>query len=274
MYNRTHGSTWPRDESDTGVRLIGLRCGGFVVDVGSFLGTDQRGVSAEMPVMCFVVDTGDGVLVFDTGMHESCCDGRAAARYGRMLETFEPVCRREALIDARLRQAGFADDEIRWVSNSHLHFDHVGGNELFPGATHLIRTRELEFARTRLHKPTGYVAPEIEVAGRLAADWDYDDQFELTKGVSFRHLPGHTPWHQALEVSFDDGRQFLCFGDAAYSLEAVAEQRPTGYVADPQITAATLRALSDADRSGVELLSAHDFDQWRDVKDLVLLHEG
>ena len=27
------------------------------------------GVMGDVPVMCFAVDTGDGVLVFDTGIH-------------------------------------------------------------------------------------------------------------------------------------------------------------------------------------------------------------
>jgi N-acyl homoserine lactone hydrolase len=256
------------------MRLIGVRCGGLITDIGSFLGTDQRGVRAEIPVMCFIVDTGDGVLVFDTGMHESCCDGRAASRYGRLLEGFELACERNMLIDARVRQAGFANDDVRWIANSHLHFDHVGGNGSFPSASHLIRERELEFARTRMHKPTGYVAPDIEATGSLAVGWDYEDSFELTDGVSFRHLPGHTPGHQGLEVTFRDGQRYLCIGDAAYSLEAVAGERPTGFVADRQVTAATLRALNDADREGVVLLSAHDIDQWREVSDLTLVHEA
>jgi N-acyl homoserine lactone hydrolase len=256
------------------MRLMGVRCGGFVTDIGSFLGTDQRGVRAEVPVMCFIVDTGDGVLVFDTGMHESCCDGRAPGRYGRLLERFELVCQRDMLIDARVRQAGFTSDDVRWVANSHLHFDHAGGNESFPSASHLIRDREVQFARVRMQKATGYLAPEIEAACSLAQAWDYDDRFELAAGVAFRHLPGHTPWHQGLEINFGDGRSYLCIGDASYSLEAVASERPTGYVADREVTATTLRALKDADRDGVVLLSSHDVDQWREVIDVVLIHEA
>ena len=115
--------------------------------------------------MCFAVDTGDGVLVFDTGLHESCCgDGAAAAmHYGALLDGFEPLCPREALIDERLRQAGIAVDDVRWVTNSHLHFDHAGRNEIFRGATQLVRARELTYASARTHKPTFFVAAEPAV---------------------------------------------------------------------------------------------------------------
>ena len=39
----------------------------------------------EVPVMCFAVDTGDGVLVFDTGVHEACCGPDPVAHFGAML---------------------------------------------------------------------------------------------------------------------------------------------------------------------------------------------
>ena len=256
------------------MRLIGLRCGGLLVDIGSFYGSSPSGSRDEVPVMCFVVDTGDGVLVFDTGMHEACCDERALARYGRMLESFEPVCPREALIDARLRQAGFAIDEIRWVTNSHLHFDHAGSNACFGSATHLVRARELAFARTRMQKPFGFIAAEIEWLTSVSDTWDYDETFVVADGVVLADASGHTPGHQTLSIDFPDGRRFVCIGDAAYSLEAVDTLTPTGFVSDRPRSVATLQALRDARDGGSVLLSAHDRDQWHGVTDLVLIHEG
>ena len=50
-------------------------------------------------------------------------------------------CPRHALVDERLRQAGHAVDEVRWVVNSHLHFDHAGRNAAFPAATQYVRAR-------------------------------------------------------------------------------------------------------------------------------------
>jgi N-acyl homoserine lactone hydrolase len=257
------------------MRLIGLRCGGLRTDLGSLMSGSPSGVRREIPIMCFVVDTGDGVLVFDTGMHESCCGGGAADRYGRLLDSFEPVCARSAMIDARLEQAGFALDDVRWVTNSHLHFDHAGGNASFPAATHLVRRREIEHARARLLKPAGFVAADIEwLTAAAGASWDYEGRHDIAGGVSLIDAAGHTPGHQALDVTFTDGRRFVCFGDAAYTLEAVTNITPTGYSADRERAVATLRQLRDAQAGGAVLLSAHDIEQWRDVDDLVLVHHA
>jgi glyoxylase-like metal-dependent hydrolase (beta-lactamase superfamily II) len=230
-----------------------------------------------MPIMCFVVDTGDGVLVFDTGLHESCCGTGADAtdRYGRLLDSFEPVCLRTAMIDARLQQAGFAVDDVRWVTNSHLHFDHSGSNAMFPAATQLVRRREIDYARARLLKPSGFVAADIEwLDATSGSPWDYDERHEIVPGLSLVDASGHTPGHQALEVEFTDGRRFVCFGDAAYTLEAVADVTPTGYSANADWAIATLHRLRDAQANGAVLLSGHDVEQWQDVADLVLVHDA
>jgi len=257
------------------MRLIGLRCGGLRTDLGSLFGVEPRGARDEIPIMCFAVDTGDGVLVFDTGLHESCCGAGGADRYGRLLDGFEPVCTRSAMIDARLQQAGIALDDVRWVTNSHLHFDHAGSNAAFPAATHLVRGREIAHARAKLHKPVGFVAADIAWLDATAdTTWDYDDRYQVAPGVCLLDASGHTPGHQALEVEFVDGRRFLCFGDAAYTLEAVDRATPTGYSANREQAVATLGRLRDAGASGTVLLSSHDAEQWRDVDDLVLVHHA
>ena len=51
------------------MKLLALRCGDLYTDVSGLLVGQPTGVMGEVPVMCFLVDTGDGVLVFDTGLH-------------------------------------------------------------------------------------------------------------------------------------------------------------------------------------------------------------
>ena len=103
------------------------------------------------------------------------------AHFGAMLNLFEIRCPRHALVDERLRQAGYSVDEVRWVVNSHLHFDHAGRNAAFPVATQYVRARELEWAWEPSAKPSGVLAGDL---AEISADpWDYDDEFDLTPGL-------------------------------------------------------------------------------------------
>jgi len=251
------------------MKLWALRCGNLYTDVGGLVTGQPAGAMGEVPVMCFAVDTGDGVLVFDTGLHEACCGPDPTAHFGAMLNLFEIRCPRHALVDERLRQAGYSVDEVRWVVNSHLHFDHAGRNAAFPVATQYVRARELSWAWEVSAKPRGVLAGDLDDI--TAPDWDYEDEFELTPNLTLISTPGHTPGHQALLVRFDDGARFACVGDAAYTLQAVIEHRPTGRPTDEYRAVISLQRLTDLD---AQLLTAHDIDQWRDVSDASLIHSA
>lgn len=251
------------------MKLWALRCGDLRTDVGGLLDGQASGVIGDVPVMCFAVDTGNGVVVFDTGMHEACCGSNPEAHFGAMWSMFEIRCPRHALIDERLRQAGHSVEEVGWVVNSHLHFDHAGRNAAFPAAKQYVRARELIWARERAKKPSGVLAGDLSELH--ADDWDYDGEFDLLPGLRLISTPGHTPGHQAMHVEFTDGRRFVCVADAAYTLQAVLEHRPTGRPSDAEAAVASLQRLTALD---AQVLTAHDIDQWRSVTDVELVHSA
>ena len=85
-----------------------------------------------MPVYVHVIDHPKGRVLVDTGMtqlHPAVAD-----------------------MDPRLvppsEQAGFDPASIDIVVNTHLHFDHCGGNHLFAGKPIYVQRRELDDARS------------------------------------------------------------------------------------------------------------------------------
>ena len=102
--------------------------------------------------------------------------------------------------------------EVALVVNTHLHFDHCGGNRLFPGIPIHVQRRELEAARE-----PDYTIPEwVEFEG--ATYVELDGEAEIVPGVRVLPTPGHTPGHQSVLVDTDDGLVVVA-GDVAYRWE-------------------------------------------------------
>lgn len=140
---------------------------------------------------CFVIEGGSRRLLIDTGggiRH----DARALER----MRVAEPASLRETLA-----AHGFDPDSFDLVINTHLHWDHCGGNTVdtasgvfpaLPRAHYATQRREVEHAREQ-HPRDGssYRAvnyePLIE-AGRMQL---LDGDLEIAPGVELRVAPGH-----------------------------------------------------------------------------------
>ena len=89
--------------------------------------------------------------------------------------------------------------DVTCVINTHLHFDHCGGNRLFAGTPIYVQRREREEARAE-----DYTIPEwVEFEG--ATYVELDGEQELLPGVRVVPTPGHTPGHQSVLVETEDG---------------------------------------------------------------------
>ncbi|TMK93976.1 MAG: MBL fold metallo-hydrolase [Actinobacteria bacterium] len=102
--------------------------------------------------------------------------------------------------------------DVACVINTHLHFDHCGGNRLFPGLPIYVQRREREAARE-----PDYTIPEwVEFEG--ANYVELDGEAEIVPGVRVIPTPGHSPGHQSVLVDTDDGLVVVA-GDVAYRWE-------------------------------------------------------
>jgi N-acyl homoserine lactone hydrolase len=181
-----------------------------------------------MPVYVHVIDHPDGRVLVDTGLtqlHPAVAD-----------------------MDPRLvppaEWTGLDPAGIDVVVNTHLHFDHCGGNHLFAGRPTHVQRRELDDARTA----EDYTIREwVDAPGVQYAP--ADGEVELLPGVRLVPAPGHTPGSQVVVVEADGGRVVVAGDTAVFSAE-LDEPRTEGQ-----------RLVRALDPSLVWL--SHEHEPWR-----------
>ena len=135
--------------------------------------TDERH-RIPLAMRCLLIEHSDGLILVDTalGNKES---SKFHDIYGVENEGLEGATQLE---DA-LASAGYLPADVRWVINTHLHFDHAGGNTTidptladdprrhvrptYPNATFMVQKNEVEFARhTNERTRASYLSPNFE----------------------------------------------------------------------------------------------------------------
>jgi N-acyl homoserine lactone hydrolase len=101
-------------------------------------------------------------------------------------------------------------DGVEVVVNTHLHFDHCGGNRRFAGRPTYVQRAELD----AVSEPE-YVVEWVRFEGARYECLDGDA--ELFDGISVLFTPGHSAGHQCVVVATDEGPVVLG-GDVTYSM--------------------------------------------------------
>ena len=216
------------------------------------------GPQVRLPVYSVLVEHDDSLILFDTGIDLD--------HMNRVLPFERPEQTSEQTIPAQLALCGFALDDVTTLVNSHLHIDHVGGNQLFKGTGVRNVIHERELAQARNHEP-------FEFFGYSDRGWDYEGarflpvtgDFELAKGLWLYETPGHTVGHYSLLV---EGRKPLLFAfDVAYTSGALDKGIQPGFHNDPVAGVRSIRrAKALAEQHGAEIFYSHDMDAWRGYK--------
>jgi N-acyl homoserine lactone hydrolase len=226
--------------SDIDVRRVDF---GYFVRPAEETGTGSPRVE---PCLGYVVQHPHGTLLFDTGMGSA---PEVDAHY-------RP--RRTDLRDV-LSTAGLALDEVRLVSNCHLHFDHCGGNPLLGDRPVFVQRVELEEARSA----PDYTLPELVAGDRHEP---LDGSTEVVAGVFLTPTPGHTAGHQSLVVRRRDGVVIVAGQShdtaTSYSADVLAlrarQDSHGGPLPTPPEWLAELQALDPK-----AVFFAHDHSVWR-----------
>jgi N-acyl homoserine lactone hydrolase len=127
-------------------------------------------------------------------------------------------------LDPRLRPLSKQDFDIAGIDvvNTHLHFDHCGGNHLFAGRPIHVQRRELDDARSE----DDYTIREwVEAPGVRYVP--VDGELELLPGLRLVPAPGHTRGMQVVVVE-TGGRPVVVGGDVAVWFAELDEPHTEG----------------------------------------------
>lgn len=216
-------------------------------------------VDSPMPV--FLITHPRGNVLFDTGPNPEMFED-AKAVLGGLAKVFQPVGDWESGVVFQLKKTGLTPDDVQYVVNSHLHFDHAGGNRFFPKATFIVSSKEVECARR----------PELQGRGYSKRDWDLDLSYREVEGMYdvfddgrlvVLPLPGHTPGHQGLLVRLDNDGPFILPGDSVPFRENFEKRLLARTNLEDQQALATIDVLQDmVHKEKARLIYSHDADYW------------
>ena len=158
-----------------------------------------------MPVSMHVIDHPDARVLVDTGLtqlHPAVAD-----------------------LDPRLRALSeheFDPASIDLVVNTHLHFDHCGGNHLYAGKPIYVQRQELEDARTE----DDYTIREwVDPPG--VRYLPVDGEHQLLPGIRLLPAPGHTRGTQVVVIETGP-RPTVIAGDVAVWFGELDEPQTDG----------------------------------------------
>jgi 4-pyridoxolactonase len=228
------------------------------MDRGQVFWNAPGGSLVTIQAFAVLIEHDGGLLLADTGFD--------LARAREALPFFEPSQTPDQSIRSQIERCGFDVGDVDTIFNSHLHFDHSGGNRHFGHATVLVHERELRQAR----EPATF-----EALAYSDTSWDHADALiqpfvgdhQLAPGLRIYETPGHSAGHCSLLIEPSTGTTPLLIGfDVAYT-EIGFERgiQPTMHI-DPIEGQNSIQRVKDVARTaGATVCVLHDPAAWAEL---------
>ena len=197
-----------------------------------------------LALRCLLIEHDDGLVLIDTGI-----GNKESEKFTSIYGVENAGADGRTQLEDALRALGHGPDDVRWVINTHLHFDHAGGNTwrdpngkvapAFPRARYVAQHGELEFARhTNERTAASYLAHNFDpVAFQLI-----DGETQILPGIRGLPTPGHVPYHQSILI--ESGGDRACFiADLVPTSSHLPLPWIMGYDLEPLVTLETRRRL-------------------------------
>ena len=192
-----------------------------------------------LALRCLLVEHDDGLVLIDTGI-----GNKENEKFIEIYGVENAGANGRTKLEDALAELRHQPEDIRWVINTHLHFDHAGGNRSrdglsFPRARYVVQKGELDFARHTNERTAGSYLPHNfeQTPFQLI-----DGEAEILPGIRGLPTPGHVPYHQSILI--ESGGEKACF---VADLVPTAAHLPLpwimGYDLQPLVTLETRRRI-------------------------------
>jgi glyoxylase-like metal-dependent hydrolase (beta-lactamase superfamily II) len=236
-----------------------IQAGGQRLDGGAMFGVvpkplwvrraeaDDRNRIA-LGMRCLLVEHEVGPILIETGLGNKE-DAKFQDIYG--IEN-QGADGRTGLEDG-LRVAGFGPEDIAIVIDTHLHFDHAGGNTYrdregkvrltFPNARYVVQAGEYHYATHTNERTAASYFDHNFVPVHEAGRFDFaHGEHTVAPGIQVIPTPGHVPHHQSVLLD-SDGERALVLGDLVPTVAHLPLPWIMGYDVEPLVTLETKRHI-------------------------------
>ncbi|MEK6612934.1 MAG: MBL fold metallo-hydrolase [Gemmatimonadota bacterium] len=236
-----------------------LQAGGQMLDGGAMFGVVPKPLWEKrippdarnripMGMRCLLVEHDVGLVLIDTG-----AGNKETAKFLDIYGIENDGGVERTMLEAAIVASGHRPEDVALVINTHLHFDHAGGNTAFdaegrvvlafPNARYVVQGAEAHYAMNTNERTAASYFPRnwepIREAGKLDL---ISGSTEIVSGIRSLPSPGHTPHHQSLLI--DGGGEIACFlGDVIPTRHHMPLPWIMGYDVEPLVTLESKRAL-------------------------------
>lgn len=215
-----------------------------------------------MNTNCVYIEAGTERIIVDTGMGDKWTD---------KLRAIYNVAETPTLVQQLETAIGIKPEHITLVVNTHLHFDHAGGNTRinesgaivpsFPNARYCVSRREYEHALEPFERDrASYMSENWEAVAKSGQLELRDDVYEVISGLTMETVTGHNQTMQCMRLE-RNGQTLYNFVDLAPTRHHVPAAWLMGYDLYPVETLANKkRLLPQAARENWLCIFIHDPD--------------
>lgn len=211
-----------------------------------------------VPVSSALLETDQGYILIDTGLNPLGIK-EPESTWGPRAKLLLPTITAEWDIRTQLKRIGISVEDVNTVILTHLHWDHTGGLQYFKHAKIVVQKAEHRFA---------YEPDQCMAGSYMKNHFDFDLKYETIEGdveygegIDILFTPGHTPGHQSVLITLENGKRCIIPGDAVYSYQNLKEMLPPGNCWDVQQSMLSLNKLKTVARlTGAVIYPSHDPD--------------